>query len=437
MSPPLLAQHHNGSYDKDDKAGVEERNTMYAKMVNAYYELATLFYEWGWGQSFHFAQKKINETFGESIRRHEYYLASQLEVKPSMKVLDVGCGIGGPYRNIARFTGCDVTGITLNEYQVKRANELNAQGGLATQVRSVQCDFMKMEPFKDSSFDAAYAIEATCHAPVRQGVYGEIIRVLKPGAVFACYEWCLTDKYDTHNAAHRKIKKAIEEGDGLPDMARPQEVVAALKDVGFEVLHTRDMALDSNFNGESWYLPLMPSWKFWTQRFQFTGAPPMRRRGRDALRLAAWRRASPRGRPPFRVNSHPHPLRPRAPRSSRRPRHVAHQERTLDDGGPLPRAQGDVQGAADAAAGRHWLLAGRRDWHVHADVPLRLPEAAQRKVGAHEDQRGMRRMHHRPSGSAGREKARARRPLGEVRGAAAPRSVRTCAPELGRRLAAS
>ncbi|KAJ1624848.1 S-adenosyl-L-methionine-dependent methyltransferase [Pavlovales sp. CCMP2436] len=214
-----------GQYDKDDKAGVEERNSMYAKMVNAYYELATLFYEWGWGQSFHFAQKKLNETFGESIRRHEYYLASQLEVKPDMKVLDVGCGIGGPYRNIARFTGCDITGITLNEYQVKRANELNKAGGLGAQVRSVQCDFMKMEPFQDNSFDAVYAIEATCHAPVRQGVYGEILRVLKPGAVFACYEWCLTDKYDTHNALHRKIKKAIEEGDGLPDMARPQEVV--------------------------------------------------------------------------------------------------------------------------------------------------------------------------------------------------------------------
>lgn len=44
----------------------------------------------------------------------------------------------------------------------------------------------------------------------REGVYSEIYRVLKPGCVFACYEWCLTDKYDASNEQHRLIKKQIE-----------------------------------------------------------------------------------------------------------------------------------------------------------------------------------------------------------------------------------
>lgn len=78
------------------------------------------------------------------------------------------------------------------------------------------------------SFDGAYAIEATCHAPSRHGVYSEIYRVLKPGASFAMYEWCLTPKYDASNALHRRIKKQIEEGDGLPDMARTTEIDAAV-----------------------------------------------------------------------------------------------------------------------------------------------------------------------------------------------------------------
>lgn len=41
-------------------------------------------------------------------------------------------------------------------------------------------------------------------------MYSEIYRVLKPGCVFACYEWCLTDKFDASNDKHRLIKKQIE-----------------------------------------------------------------------------------------------------------------------------------------------------------------------------------------------------------------------------------
>lgn len=47
---------------------VEEREGSYAKLVNAYYELATLFYEWGWGSSFHFAERWRGESFSDSIK---------------------------------------------------------------------------------------------------------------------------------------------------------------------------------------------------------------------------------------------------------------------------------------------------------------------------------------------------------------------------------
>jgi len=106
---------YNELHKSDDPA---QRNSAYAKMVNAYYELATSFYEWGWGASFHFSYRMQGESFGEGTRRHEYSLASHLGLKPGAKVVDVGCGIGGPMRNITRFTGWDVTGITVNEYQV-------------------------------------------------------------------------------------------------------------------------------------------------------------------------------------------------------------------------------------------------------------------------------------------------------------------------------
>lgn len=254
----------------DNTTDQDTRNSSYATLVNAYYDLATLFYEWGWGQSFHFAAKFRDESFATSIKRHEFYLASRLDgLKTGSKLLDCGCGIGGPMRNIAKFTGCNVTGITLNQYQVDRGNELNRQMGLANQCKSVQGDFMKL-PFENASFDGVYAIEATCHAPDRTKVFGEIFRVLKPGTIFACYEWCLTDKYDKNNEAHRLIKKQIEEGDGLPDTAYTWEMDEALKKVGFELVETKDMAREDLRGGEPWYLPLTPSYNIFSQRFQFT-----------------------------------------------------------------------------------------------------------------------------------------------------------------------
>jgi len=241
--------------------------------VNAYYDLATVFYEWGWGQSFHFCLPQPGERFIEAIRAHEYKLAAQLGgnvTGPDKHLLDVGCGIGGPMRNIAKFLNCQVTGITLNPYQVARGNQLTESDKVLrpNQCKSVQGDFMQL-PFDDNSFDGVYAIEATCHAPDRVACYKEILRVLKPGQTFACYEWCLTSEYDPQNPEHRRMKQDIELGNGLPDIITCGECLQAMEDAGFEIVYDSDLAANHGPNIETWMTPLMPSWNPFSQRFQF------------------------------------------------------------------------------------------------------------------------------------------------------------------------
>ena len=115
-----------------------------------------------------------------------------------------------------------------------------------------------------SSFDAAYAIEATIHAPSKVGCYGEVFRVLKPGGCFAAYEYCLTSRFDPNNPRHRKIKSDLEVGGALPDVALPQQVDDALWQVGFELLESGDLAEKAG-PGIPWYQPLAGS------RFSFAG----------------------------------------------------------------------------------------------------------------------------------------------------------------------
>ncbi len=268
---------------------VEERKASYARMVNSYYDLATDFYEYGWGQSFHFAQRYRGESFEASIARHEHFLAAQLGLRPGQTVLDLGCGVGGPMRAIARFSGAHVVGINNNDYQIKRGEEHTHAAGLGDKCRFLKADFMAL-PLGKASVDAAYAIEATCHAPDKLALFKEIARVLKPGAHFAGYEWCLTGRYDPGSAEHRAIKKGIEEGDALPDLWPTGDVVSALAGAGLEVIEARDVALDAG-SETPWYEPLTGRWS----PSGFKRTAPGRWLTHNLVRVLEWTRIAPRG----------------------------------------------------------------------------------------------------------------------------------------------
>jgi sterol 24-C-methyltransferase len=98
-------------------------------------------------------------------------------LKPGMRVLDIGCGVGGPAREIARFSDVNIVGLNNNAFQVGRATKCVKDLGLQDQIQFVKGDFMKLaEQFGENSFDAVYA-------PTWEGVYGEIFKVLKPGGI--------------------------------------------------------------------------------------------------------------------------------------------------------------------------------------------------------------------------------------------------------------
>lgn len=244
-----------GFFDESNGGGVEARKAQYVRMINNYYDVVTDFYERGWGESFHFATRVKGESFEASLARAEHYIALRLQLEPGMKVLDLGCGVGGPMRSIARFSGATIEGVNNNEYQLEKVRSHNERAGLAHLCSGFRADFMSL-PVSDESYDSAYAIEAVCHAPDKTAAFREIHRVLKPGSLFACYEWCLTDLYDTHNPAHRWIKSEIETGDGLPDIASIPQTLEALRASGFEVLDSFDTAKRSDPE-TPWYLPLL------------------------------------------------------------------------------------------------------------------------------------------------------------------------------------
>ena len=161
-------------------------------------------------------------------------------------------------RTVAAVSGGNVTGITINEYQVSRANIHNARQGLENQCKAVRGNFLDM-PFPDASFDGAYAIEATCHAPTLEQVYSEVYRCLKPGSIFVAYEWVTTPVYDPTNTAHVAIGDEIIIGNGLPKLNSWKEAEEAGKNVGFKLLKSRDLAIKADGTLTPWWYRLSRS----------------------------------------------------------------------------------------------------------------------------------------------------------------------------------
>jgi len=117
---------------------------------------------------------------------HELVRWSGLDQLPrGSRVLDVGCGIGGSARILARDYGFDVLGISISPGQIQRAQDLTPS--------DLSCRFAVMDALDlqlpSESFDAVWSVEAGPHMPDKQRYADELLRVLKPNGLLAVADW--------------------------------------------------------------------------------------------------------------------------------------------------------------------------------------------------------------------------------------------------------
>jgi SAM-dependent methyltransferase len=126
--------------------------------------------------------------FGEDLGQNNWQtpaelerFAAQLELSPAVHLLDVACGSGGLAVHLAQTTGCEVTGVDLEESGLANGRRAAQEAGLEARVRLIRADASAELPFGDNSFDAVLCIDALNHLPGRAAVLADWARVLVPG----------------------------------------------------------------------------------------------------------------------------------------------------------------------------------------------------------------------------------------------------------------
>lgn len=109
------------------------------------------------------------------------YLCSKLgdALRPGVRVLDVGSGIGGAAFHLAREYGAAVTGIDLSPEMVAIARERSQEEGEPSSVTFVLGDILTM-PF-DGKFDVVWSRDALMHLPDKPRLFARLHDLLAPG----------------------------------------------------------------------------------------------------------------------------------------------------------------------------------------------------------------------------------------------------------------
>lgn len=124
--------------------------------------------------------EKILSKVGDlSFRRRIITLLKYLDVKPTDKVLDAGCGEGFYLMLLDELYGCHITGLDNDPQILELAKKWV---GKKENIRLLVGDVTDL-PFEDESFDKIILSEVLEHVPDDTKALSEVYRVLKPGGV--------------------------------------------------------------------------------------------------------------------------------------------------------------------------------------------------------------------------------------------------------------
>jgi cyclopropane-fatty-acyl-phospholipid synthase len=179
------------------------------------------------------------QTLEEAQRTKLDLVASKLDLKPGMALLDVGCGWGSFAIHAAKHYGVTVTGVTLSPSQAELARMKVAQAGMSEQIEIKVSDYRELP---GGSFDAIASIGMSEHVGESQidNYCKSLFALLRPGGVLLNHAIAALDpEYDSLEDEF-SMRYVFPDGEALP-LSRVQ---LALERAGFHVNHVEGFRED-------------------------------------------------------------------------------------------------------------------------------------------------------------------------------------------------
>lgn len=150
------------------------------------------------------------------------------------RVLDIGCGIGGPAFVLAEKYGAKVTGTDIEPQLIEQARIRAERLDLSS-----SCEFVKVDPgpleFPDDTFDVVMASGVIMTIDDKEEILAEALRVLKPGGTLTVYDWMKNEgEYSEDMLYWFKMERITY------SMKTFAEYEAMLRDAGFVDIELRD-----------------------------------------------------------------------------------------------------------------------------------------------------------------------------------------------------
>jgi ubiquinone/menaquinone biosynthesis C-methylase UbiE len=148
------------------------------------------------------------------------------------RVLDIGCGVGGPARTLTTQYGCRVVGVDLSPPFAFTADTLSQRVGLGHRL-SFLCANALYLPFADNTFDTAFLFHVAVNIADKMAMVNELQRVLKSGGRLALWEVC--------QGSHADLIFPVPWSDNVSfSHLTSQEEMMDMIRTGFDIIHQND-----------------------------------------------------------------------------------------------------------------------------------------------------------------------------------------------------